>query len=171
MQKNENVERATFPRFLPRSRSYFSFPTLDSRRSDRSLTQASMGKCIVRSEKSCRPQNFHGVADARSVCTFDVYLTVSPTSWRKRLWLGSMRRVEEEVGEEASRRKCRSKRRWWLRGRKRRRGRRWKARKEDSLRPSRGRRRTTTGGRIGGGKRGSAGRVRWTWDKLTTRDA
>lgn len=131
MKKRKNVERASFPRFLPRSRSHFSFPTLESRRSDRSPTQASMEKYIVHSEKSCRPQNFHGVADARSVCTFDVYLTVSPTSWRKRLWLESMRRVEEEVGEEeASRRKCRSKRRWWLRGRKRRRGRRWKARKE-----------------------------------------
>lgn len=77
------------------------------------------------------------------VVSRSTYISQFPDVMAQKALLGSMRREEGVKKEAASRRKCRSKRRW-LRGR---------CRKEDSLlRPSRGRRRTMGGQRAGGRK-------------------
>lgn len=66
--------------------SYFTFPP--SNREETLVTHADIHEEIYRLlRKSCRPQNFRGAADARSV-TFNVYLTVSRHHDAKRLRSG-----------------------------------------------------------------------------------
>lgn len=66
--------------------SYFTFPPLNHE--ETLVTHADIHEEIYRLlRKSCRPQNFRGAADARSV-TFNIYLTVSQRHDAKRLRSG-----------------------------------------------------------------------------------